>query len=102
MGSSSRAFALLVASNCSAILSTLRCLMESPVRMLVYHPPSMVVLQFHLEVGSCGDVYWAIRSPDVPGLYARARGMVECQRVAVSILRAVDIDTGDLGFELAS
>ena len=68
--------------------------------MFVYHPRSMVVLQFHLEIGSHGDVYWAIKSPDVPGLYARARSLAECQLVAVSILHAVEIDTGDLRFEL--
>lgn len=61
----------------------------------------MVVLQFHLEVTDAGDVYWSAASPEIPSLRASSPRLLDCQRLAVSVLDAADVDVSNVRYVLA-
>jgi len=61
---------------------------------------SMVVLQFHLEITDGGDVYWSAGSPDIPSLRASSPRLLDCQRLAISVLDAADVDVSDVRYVL--
>jgi hypothetical protein len=61
----------------------------------------MVVLKFHLEVGDRGEAYWMVGSPQIPSLRAQSARLIDCQRLAIDVLDAADVDTSDLVYELA-
>jgi hypothetical protein len=56
----------------------------------------VVVLQFHLEPTSRVEAVWWVDSPDLPSLYASAPRLVDCQRLALNLLTALDVKGGDV------
>jgi hypothetical protein len=62
---------------------------------------SMVVLRFHLEISDDGDAYWLARSPQIPSLRAQSPRLIDCQRLAIDVLDAADVDTSAVVYELA-
>lgn len=61
----------------------------------------MVVLRFHLEITDAGEVFWSAGSPDIPSLCASSPRLLDCQRLAISVLDAADVDTSDVRYVLA-
>jgi hypothetical protein len=51
----------------------------------------VVVLQFHLEPTSRVEAVWWVDSPDLPSLYAEAPRLVDCQRLVLKMLAALDV-----------
>jgi hypothetical protein len=56
----------------------------------------VVVLQFHLEPTSRVEAVWWVDSPDLPDLYASAPRLVDCQRLALRLLTALDVHRRDV------
>jgi hypothetical protein len=61
----------------------------------------MVVLRFHLEVTPWGDAFWTAGSPQIPSLRAQSSRLRDCQRMAIDVLNAADVDTTHMTYELA-
>jgi len=61
----------------------------------------MVVLEFHLEVTGAGEVLWSAGSPSIPSLRAFSPRLVDCQRLAIDVLEAADVDVSNVRYVLA-
>lgn len=61
----------------------------------------MVVLQFHLEPSDTSDAEWWVDSPDLPNLVASASSLANCQRLALTLLEDLHIDSTDVSYVLA-
>jgi hypothetical protein len=71
----------------------------------MWHPGTvvaMVVLKFQLEVTDAGDVFWSAGSPDIPSLRASSPRLLDCQRLAIDVLDAADVDTSNVRYVLAN
>lgn len=61
----------------------------------------MIVLQFHLEPSEKSDAQWWVDSPDLPSLTASASSLANCQRLALTLLDDLHIDSADVSYVLA-
>ena len=61
----------------------------------------MIVLQFHLEPSDKSDAEWWVDSPDLPNLEGSASSLANCQRLALTLLDDLRIDSADVSYVLA-